>query len=113
MEIRNKDSPIVYICSPYSGDVTHNIEMACRYSRFAVDEGCVPIAPHLWLPLFISEVEERELAMSAGLRLMDKCSELWVCGDRISDGMRREMAYAADNGILIRHVKEEEINVCN
>ena len=51
--------------------------------------------------------------MSAGLRLMDKCSELWVCGDRISDGMRREMAYAADNGILIRHVKEEEINVCN
>ncbi len=30
MEIRNKDSPIVYICSPYSGDVTHNIEMACR-----------------------------------------------------------------------------------
>ena len=95
MEIRNKDSPIVYICSPYSGDVTHNIEM------------------HLWLPLFISEEEERELAMSAGLRLMDKCSELWVCGDRISDGMRREMAYAADNGILIRHVKEEEINVCN
>lgn len=113
MEIRNKDSPIVYICSPYSGDVTHNIEMACRYSRFAVDEGCVPITPHLWLPLFISEVEERELAMSVGLRLMDKCSELWVCGDRISDGMRREMAYAADNGILIRHVKEEEINVCN
>ena len=30
MEIRNKDSPIVYICSPYSGNVTHNIEMACR-----------------------------------------------------------------------------------
>ena len=113
MEIRNKDSPIVYICSPYSGDVTHNIEMACWYSRFAVDEGCVPIAPHLWLPLFISEEEERELAMSAGLRLMDKCSELWVCGDRISDGMRREIAYAVEAGIQIRVVKEEAINVCS
>ena len=32
MEIRNKDSPIVYICSPYSGDVTHNIEMSRRIS---------------------------------------------------------------------------------
>ena len=113
METKDKDSPIVYICSPYSGAVTHNIEMACRYSRFAVDEGCVPITPHLYLPLFISEETERELGMSAGLRLMDACSQLWVCGDRISDGMRREMAYAADNGILIRHVKEEEINVCN
>lgn len=51
--------------------------------------------------------------MSVGLRLMDACSELWVCGDRISDGMRCEMAHAADKGILIRHVKEEEINVCN
>ena len=53
MKVKNKDSPIVYICSPYSGNVTHNIEMACRYSRFAVDEGCVPITPHLWLPLFL------------------------------------------------------------
>ena len=113
MEIRNKDSPIIYICSPYSGNVTHNTDMACRYSRFAVDEGCVPITPHLYLPLFISEEAERDLAMSVGLHLMDKCSELWVCGDRISDGMRREMAYAAGSGIPIRHVKEEEINVCN
>ena len=44
MEIRNKDSPIIYICSPYSGDVNGNLERACRYSRFAVDEGCVPTA---------------------------------------------------------------------
>ena len=30
MEIRNKDSPVVYICSPYSGDVERNTEMARR-----------------------------------------------------------------------------------
>lgn len=29
--------PIVYICSPYSGDTERNIENAKRYSRFAVD----------------------------------------------------------------------------
>ena len=29
--------PIVYICSPYSGDTERNVENAKRYSRFAVD----------------------------------------------------------------------------
>ena len=104
MKIRNKDSPIIYICSPYSGNVQHNIEMACRYSR-----GYVPITPHLYLPLFLSEETERELAIGIDLRLMDVCSELWVCGDLISDGMRREMSYAADLGIPIQHVKEEDL----
>ena len=31
--------PIVYICSPYSGDVEKNVEAAQKYSRFAVDTG--------------------------------------------------------------------------
>ena len=31
--------PIVYICSPYAGDVAANVENARRYSRFAVDAG--------------------------------------------------------------------------
>ena len=113
MNTRNKDSPVVYICSRFRGEIAHNIAMARRYSRFAVDRGCVPLTPHLWLPQFLSEETERELAISLDLRLMDVCRELWVCGDVISEGMRREMAYAADIGIPIRHVKEEEINVCN
>ena len=92
MRSRNKGSPIVYICSPFSGDVTHNTEMASRYSRFAVDQGYVPITPHLYLPLFISEETERELAINSGLRLIDVCSELWVCGDRISEGVTNDLA---------------------
>ena len=39
--------PIVYICSPYSGDVDANTAAARRYSRFAVEQGYIPIAPHL------------------------------------------------------------------
>ena len=31
--------PIVYICSPYAGEVAANVENARRYSRFAVDKG--------------------------------------------------------------------------
>ena len=44
--------PIVYICSPYSGDVEKNVEAAQKYSRFAVDTGYIPIAPHLLFPQF-------------------------------------------------------------
>ena len=45
--------PIVYICSPYSGNVNRNIEMARKYSRFAVDKYYLPIAPHLLFTQFI------------------------------------------------------------
>ena len=34
--------PIVYICSPYAGDVEVNVENARKYSRFAVDMGYIP-----------------------------------------------------------------------
>jgi len=50
-EKRARFRPIVYICSPYSGAVESNIFNARRYCRFAVDRGCIPIAPHLVLPL--------------------------------------------------------------
>ena len=38
--------PVVYICSPLSGNTTVNQEAARRYCRYAVDAGYVPIAPH-------------------------------------------------------------------
>ena len=47
--------PIVYICSPYSGNVNHNIEMARKYCRFAVDKHYLPIAPHLLFTQFMND----------------------------------------------------------
>lgn len=37
--------PLVYICSPYAGDVETNVKNAKRYSRFAVDENAIPVTP--------------------------------------------------------------------
>ena len=42
--------PLVYVCSPLSGDMERNAENARRYCRFAVDSGCIPLAPHLYFP---------------------------------------------------------------
>lgn len=53
--------PLVYICSPFSGDISGNIERAKKYSRYAVDSKAIPIAPHLLFPQFMSDDAEREL----------------------------------------------------
>ena len=113
MKTRNKDSPIVYICSPYSGDVEKNTEMARRYSRYAIDKGFIPITPHLWLPGILSEATERELAISIDLRLLELTEELWICGDVISEGMKQEIAHARELRLPVRCIREEDIYVCN
>ena len=111
MDTRNKDSPIAYICSPYSGDTERNAEAARRYSRYATDQGYIALAPHLLLPQYMSEETERELAISTDLRLLGLCQEIWVFGDTVSEGMRREIAHAETAGIPVRYVKEEELDV--
>ncbi|WP_278568230.1 hypothetical protein [Amedibacillus dolichus] len=39
--------PLVYVCSPYAGDIETNTEKAKKYSRFAMDQGTIPVTPHL------------------------------------------------------------------
>jgi hypothetical protein len=99
--------PLVYICSPYSGDVAENTEKARRYSRFAVDKGAIPIAPHLLLPQYMHEETERDLAMFMDMVILSKCAELWVFGSRISAGMQAEIDRAKRKNIPVRYFTED------
>lgn len=96
--------PFVYICSPFAGDTSANVEKALSYCRFALDKGKFPIAPHCYLPRFMNDENpaERELALAFGLRLLSECRELWIFGDHISVGMRREVSHARKRGIRLR-----------
>ena len=76
--------PVVYICSPYSGNIRLNTANARRYCRYAVDKGCIPLAPHLLFPQFMNEENERETAMFMNYVLLTKCRELWVFGRTIT-----------------------------
>ena len=53
--------PLVYICSPYAGDIEKNIYRARAFSRFAVEKNCIPMTPHLLFPQFMNESTERWL----------------------------------------------------
>ncbi len=97
--------PIVYICSPYAGEVSKNVENARRYSRFAVDQGYIPLAPHLLFPQFLNDhnPKERQLGLFFGNALMSKCTEVWVFGSRISSGMEDEIKRARWKNYRIRY----------
>ena len=100
--------PIVYICSPYAGDTESNIKAAQKYSRFAVNKGYIPIAPHLLFPQFLNDADpaERKLGLFFGNALMSKCSEVWVFGERISAGMEAEIKRSRCKNYRLRYFSE-------
>ena len=100
--------PIVYICSPYAGEMESNIKAAQKYSRFAVGKGYIPIAPHLLFPQFLNDADpaERKLGLFFGNALMSKCSEVWVFGERISAGMESEIKRARWKNYRLRYFSE-------
>ena len=106
--------PLVYICSPYSGDTKGNIKRAQKFCRFALEERNIPLAPHLMFPQFMNDANEKEhdLAIFMDIILMGKCQEVWVLGDVISNGMGIEIEKAKKRRQKVRYFnsKFEEVD---
>jgi hypothetical protein len=77
---------LVYICSPYAGDIESNIRFAKDACRYAMEQDCAPVAVHLLYPLLLNDAipSERETGIRMGLRVLASCEELWICGGHIS-----------------------------
>ena len=101
--------PIVYICSPFTGDIGDNQRRAREYCRFAVRQGFIPIASHLFFPQFMDDddPEQRDLGLFMATVLLTKCHEVWVFGDRISSGMAAEIAKAERRQMPVRYYTTE------
>lgn len=97
--------PIIFICSPFAGDIEGNTARARRYGRFAVTKDKIPVIPHLMYPQFLYEDDpvERQLGIQMGLALLLKCQELWVFGGRVSSGMAVEIKKAKEIEIPIKY----------
>lgn len=106
--------PLVYICSPFSGDTKYNTKQARKYSRFAYEQNVIPVTPHLLYPQFMCDENpaERADAMHFNYVLLGKCNELWVFGDVISKGMAHEIGIAKKRNQTIRCFNEncEEVS---
>lgn len=110
---RTAYKPLVFICSPFAGDMVRNAERTRAYCRFAVSKNCIPIAPHLLFPQFMEEADpaQRELGIFFGLVLQSKCKEVWVFGRIISKGMAVEIQKANERQLPIRYFTDRCVEV--
>ncbi|MCL2301376.1 MAG: hypothetical protein FWC27_14630 [Firmicutes bacterium] len=91
----------IYICSPLRGadwkEVQRNM-LAARFYMYLiwVYDRQVARAPHAYLPLLYCDdvPKERGDAITWGMRLVANCGGLYVCGNRITEGMRGEIKHA-------------------
>ena len=104
---------LIYVASPYAGDIEQNTEFARKACRHVMSEGHAFFAPHLLYPQLLddSKPQERQAGLDMGLAMLPRCDELWCYGDRISFGMHLEIEEAVRIGIPVRRVMEQENGV--
>ena len=102
---------LVYIASPYAGDVEANLTFAGQAGRYCMMQGGIPVIPHMMYPAFLDDTDpaQRGLGIEMGLRLMEVCDCVWICGEHISAGMKQELAFANGIGKEVRFVGRDEI----
>ena len=99
-----KRVPRVYICSQYGsrGDMITNLELAKAYCMAVIEEGKIPVCPHLFLAGVLNDEisSQRAAGIKIGLELLKDCGELRIFTN-ISEGMKGELLKAKEWGIPI------------
>mgnify|MGYP004578841347 CR=1 FL=1 len=91
-----------YICSPLSAEedteYLRNMHAARAYMLYAYEKmGVYARAPHAYLSMILCDKlpSERALALNFGLSLLENSEIILICGNRLSSGMKGEIAHAA------------------
>ena len=94
----------VYVCSQYGtrGNKETNLEFAKLFCMAVIEEGNIPICPHLFLAAVLNDDVESQRAagLKIGLELLKDCDELRIYS-RISEGMKAEILKAEELGIPV------------
>ena len=102
---------LVYISSPLRGDMEKNKEKAKDYCAYAASCGVIPLAPHTIFTQYLNDAvpEQREQGLRMGHELLERCDELWVMGDTISQGMKDEIGLATFLQLPILYVSDDMV----
>lgn len=103
----------VYICHPIRGDKKENLKNILKIVRvinLTMPE-VVPLTNYYadCLVLCDEVKEERDKGLYNDKKLLESgiVDEFWVFGDKISEGMQKEIETAEKQGIPIKYVNEE------
>ena len=99
---KRPDRPLIFVCSPYRGDMETNTQNARQYCRLVMEQGGIPFAPHLLFTQFLdgNKAAERRQGLWMGREMLKLCDELWAFGEP-TEGMRMEIAQAECLGIPV------------
>ena len=102
---KRPDRPLIFVCSPYRGDMETNTQNARQYCRLVMEQGGIPFAPHLLFTQFLDEDKavERRRGLRLGMEMLKLCDELWAFGEP-TEGMRMEMIQAKRLGIPVHRL---------
>jgi hypothetical protein len=91
-----------YVCSPCSAETWSGVQLnmlAARAYMYAarLHLQMTAIAPHAYMPVMFDDNDpvERRTALNIGSNFLNNCTALYVCGNRISRGMKGEIRQAA------------------
>ncbi len=97
---------LIYVAHQIAGNVDENVRDVLRICREIHTQDIIPLAPYLVAVQYLDDhlEEERELGIAANeehfrRRVMD---ETWICGPKISNGMKGEIRLSLEYGIPIK-----------
>ena len=87
------------------------MEKAKDYCAYAASCGVIPLAPHTIFTQYLNDAvpEQREQGLRTGHELLERCDELWVMGDTISQGMKDEIGLATFLQLPILYVSDDMV----
>lgn len=100
----------VYVASPLGAETKEEIELniakAIEYGEFVKSKGFKAVVPHR-IASILDDQNPRERACGLQIDLdiiFPLADELWVFGDRISNGMQKEIELALKTNIPVVYV---------
>ena len=97
---------LIYLAHPVSpyGDRTleMNLQQAEAWLRWAIlTKDVYAIAPYIGMCYALDEddPQHRLKGLEIDMEVLGRCDELWLCGEKITEGMKVERSYAGSCGI--------------
>ena len=98
---------LVYIAHPISGDISGNIDKVLKICReiHTNSNNIIPSAPYITVLQYLDDniQEERRLGFEANKMMFERggFDEIWLCGEKISSGMKEEVEWCVALNIPI------------
>src|SRR3990167_10844296 len=95
----------VFVAHPIAGDIEGNMKKVLAICEQIHSKEIIPIAPYLVSLQYLNDevVEDRQLGIDANHECFRRgyVDELWLFGDRISEGMKGEILLAKELNIPV------------